>query len=267
MADIKYEQIHASFIGAQDTYITESLHSYKFESERLISKNIIIFPAHENAYRHTYSFPLKRHENDNIGYTNLKIEGNFSESEIDTMELNIGGWRIVRVAEKHDNYLSFSLVDNNIIPASQKYFFELTIEHKCEAKISYDIVEIKNPIDIWEMLIKQIQFTGPEIILGGHNNIRLNFNHPVEKIIINADIPIMNPIIKLDETHIIPCDKIDDCHYQCLFGKTINFSIVKHAFIEFDCPNSANENSLVRIYAHSLNILKSQQETKLLFSN
>lgn len=225
----------------------------------MISKINTTFVTGERARRLSYTFPLK--EDTNIGFTNLKIEGNLTDTEIDMIEFEIGGTRILRSAEKYDGYVSFTLLNDNILPAVKKHDFRLYMDlnPNKEVKISYDIVEISNPVDKWETIINQIQCTGSEHLITGHNKQRLNFNHPVEKIVIKSDEPISNVFITFDGKHTIPLQKIDSQYYECIFDNTINFSKVIDAFIEFDCFKSDDTKDYY-VYAHSFNVLKGMDE-------
>jgi hypothetical protein len=228
--------------------------------ECLISKVNITFPAIESARRQIHTFPLK--ENIDIGFTNLKIEGNLTDTEIDMILFEIGGTRILKFAEKYDGYVSFPLLNDNILPAVKIHEFKLyiDIEPNKEVKISYDIVKISNPIGEWKMMINQKQRNGSKILHLGHNRTRLNFDHQIEKIVIKSDEPISNVFMTLDEKYTIPLQKINGQYYECIFDKTINFTMVHNAFIEFDCPYcpSSDDIRYYLIYAYSINRLMSE---------
>lgn len=208
-----------------------------------------------------YTFPKSNHDAiDSYGYTNVKIEGNFNEMDINNIKFRVGGSNIINYPTKHENYLSFTLFEDTVIPKLFYHEYQISINHKCDVKITYDEVKIINPTvnqnEIKNCIIQwnhMICFDKYDI---GHNKIKLNLDkltRETKKICIKANKNVTNMKLIIDDKY-FAFGHTDDSNYECNFGELISLCCAK-LYLEFDCQGSA-QNNPIEIYVYAYNVLR-----------
>lgn len=283
------------YYGAQDEHFKNNYP--KNNSVNLIYQKTIILEAYgvvgENR-RCNFSFPEL--VTNKLVYKNLKLNRNFDDV-IHKCEISCNGSIIDHVWGRTFNTLRYlyNIEDATLIP----FYFNMNNEHLPnntltqvnmqfltgnldDFELSVDIFEIDDEnFDennyIYDNIIVQCQYTGPEVACNGSSagKYKLNFNHVMDYILLSIpDTNVTRVILQLDGYNAIDLSTENlicyDNHYIIPLTKSLNQDNINTYGINFSrCDNTilciwydaiTNASSNVYIYGISHNAIKTQNK-------
>jgi hypothetical protein len=230
----------ARFYGVQDEYISSNLVwdnpccSYDRTNKYIVTGKELCFSTPQDA-------------EGGYAYGNLRLEGD--PKTIQSVELLIGGQRVDKIWPVITGQMSFSILDTHNLQALKVHAYKLYIEHTGDVEVHVDKSKLFTPFKQskqGEILYTSTQYNGKEKVTAGRNEVRLYFNHPIEKISVFGDARCIE--LNLDG-YIIPASEF-------VFKKTINFSRVEKAILVVEAPTDGE----IHVFADSKNVARMTDE-------
>lgn len=227
--------LHLNTKGAQDVALASLRKTNRLQPVylRVLSHvSAALTPVHYGKVRHTIEKKM------GYGVANIRLIGDNWQN----VELQVGGLRFDRlVSPRHGQ--SFDITDGGKCLPMVEYHdiaFEAKQIGAGDVVVEYDIVEVPEEIrDVVKsdakpenglcLVYRAIQCTGEESFHAPLTAIKLNYNHPVEKIILDVISGTVDEAILdiQDFSKTLPLQKVSDTQFVIDFGEqTINFSRV-----------------------------------------
>ena len=197
------------------------------------------------------------------GYTNFRIT---NAKHVKIIALILGNHII---DECWPNILNmthpFLTTNTNILPVIQWLGYYIYSQSDEEFELTYDVVKIENwdcyfhtqnynKIEqykcLYNFVVTQIQYSGEHIIYENKAEIKIDFNHPVTKIVMYAEKPVSASIL-LNDKIFIDMKYNDEC-YECNFVPSENFSRIDKQIITLTNNSGCN---VIHIFGYNKNIL------------
>ena len=172
---VSLKEICTNVVGIQDTRLKD------LNGKRLLYNEVIETKKFTNSGKitHKIEFP-----SDGTGVANMKIYGNW-----ESVRLMVGGQQFDKLSKDIPINTFQMLNDGCCLPYLEYHNIEFFIEGG-DYQLEYDIVSVDFNFEIdQEYFVKQLQYSGPEKNV---DKININFNHPVEKIIVYTEKPVSN---------------------------------------------------------------------------
>jgi hypothetical protein len=180
-----------------------------------------------------------------LGFTGVRFVGN--PFAVESISLEIGGQRFDKIYPFiTGRFDSMPLLDTVIpYPAFHEICFVVEFCEKDQPlEIYYDQVDIKNEDykqtyeKSYDTIFVSTQYNGNEEVSAGLGSIKLNYNHPILRMVFFTDEPLTKPQIILDNDHKlhVPYKGIQGKKhvYEVGFNTTINFSRVNSSSFDFE---------------------------------
>lgn len=249
------------------SYASESwknyLHKIPLLSGKFVEKKIITIKA-DGLKTREINISKNGDTNNHYGYTNLNFNGDANLVQL--IELNFGGEVVDKIFPKvTKKFDKFCLLDYNTLPCLNFHEYKLRIVHLGDLEISYDVVQINNPI--WSRLdincenYFNFQYSSrqycffehlPKGLFRGSIN---DFSFPCGKIKIVSDNPILNCTVLLCKKQfghefvgILPLKKIDDNNYEYIFNNPVYLYYLNLIFRCDICVDQTNITIFVKTF-------------------
>ena len=124
-----------------------------------------------------------------------------------------------------------------------------------DVTIFYDVMALDKYLGdgkMYEYILNQWQYCGEDALLAGTQSVRLNFNHPITKMVFYCDKPVTDVVMKFNGTVEIPVTKKINSVYEYTFTKSVNFSRIDIATLHV----TASEPTSLHVFAESLNVCR-----------
>jgi hypothetical protein len=230
------KSICEDIVGSQDDSLL------KLNGKRCVSLSTLESKQFNLSGKTKHIVELKK----DTGITNFTIDGDW-----EYVEFMVGGQKFDKLY-KTSQENTFEFLNNG-------YCFPYTLNHNLvlwiygnEYNINYDICSVDPEIN--EFLIKNTQYRGPNDLIIGDNNLKLAYNHPIEKLTAFTDKKVNSLEFILFGKYKFPFTQLSELKWELTFEKTLNFSRLEYHDVVITCNSS--EDNKINIFATSHHIVR-----------